>query len=244
MFCEVHGDLLVLGKCKKCEMPSFSSKSPCIKCGKNNFSIKEDIILCPNCNIKYEIIPGSENLLRTLYSDVYTLYKRNEYNLPLWAQEKFSGDIIFIIEIHEKRDEGGKLISDGILVAMYNSKGQEKAILRKGKYGKSYRPIIGNRDDFGINKFLTSSNIGFTKSVFHEDWKKIERPFKPPFNLENIPIDIQDELDSFMTKYHSFTDDPITIKQIEFLKKLGYKNSNLEKLTKQEATIEINRLKN
>ncbi len=65
---------------------------------------------------------------------VYELFRRNSFYPYFWAKERITGDIIFVIDIHEKETGISKwLISDGIFIAKFNHNGTEIPIFRRGE---------------------------------------------------------------------------------------------------------------
>ena len=246
MFCDLHGQLLGFGGiCSICELnslPSFKTEQKCIKCNISNFVIDEiNNISCGKCKEEFYIKENTEDTLLTVYTTVYDLYKRNYFQLPIWAEERKTGEIIFLVEVREKEDSGTNLpISDGILVARYDRNKKKLPILKSGARGE-YRPIISKTGEY--TEYITESYIGFIESVEMKDWKQIESKIKPPFDLENIDLKLQNEIDLFMIKFRNHSPvRNITAKQEEFLIRLGF-DGDWSSLDSSNVSREIERMK-
>lgn len=246
VFCELHGQLLGFGgKCSICELnalPSFKTEQECKKCKISNFLIDEiGNILCGKCKEEFYIKKNTEDTLVTVYTTVYELYKRNYFQLPIWAQERKTKEIIFIVEVREKEDTQTNLpISDGILVARYDKNKKKLPILKSGARGK-YRPVISSTGEY--TEYITESHIGFIESVDMKDWKQIDSNIKPPFDLENMNSELLDEIDLFMTKFRNYNPvSRITAKQEQFLIKLGF-DGDWNSLDSSNVSTEIERMK-
>ena len=246
MFCEIHDELLGFGgKCSICEMntlPAFETKEKCMKCNISDFVIDEQSnISCGKCKEEYYIKKNTQDTLLTIYTTVYELYKRNYFQLPMWAEERRTGEKIFLIEVREKEDPKTNLpIPDGILVARYDRNNKKMPILKEGKRGE-FRPIISNSGEY--TEYITESHIGFIDSVEMKDWMLIESKIKSPFDLHNIDSKLQEEIDLFMTKYRNYNPAKnITEKQRDFLLKLRF-DGDWDSLDSTNISREIERMK-
>ncbi len=246
MFCEIHGELLGFGGiCASCEhntLPEFKTKEICIKCKISNFVIDDENISCANCKEDFYIKENTENILLPTYTTVYELYKRNSFQLPIWAQERRSKEIIYLLEVREKEErKTNQLISNGILVARFDRKGKKKPIITIDKKG-SYRPIISEPGEF--TKYNTESHIGFLSSVDQKNWREIESSIKPPVDFDNIDQVIQDEIELFMTKFSNYKPrKDITEPQKAFLMRLGASASEIENIDATNVSREIEKHK-
>jgi ribosomal protein S27AE len=246
VFCEIHGELLGFGgKCSLCELnelPTFETNQKCDKCKISNFLIDEEHkISCGKCKEEYYVKESTTNTLLRTYTNIYDLYKRNYFQLPIWAEERTTGEKIFIVEVREKNDsQSNAPIPNGILVARYDRRGKKMPILENGARGK-YRPIISYTGEY--DNYITESNIGFLPSVEMNDWKQIDSSIKPPFDINNLDPRVQDEIDLFMNKYSNYTPiKNISAKQREYLIRLKF-DGDWGSLNSTNISSEIERLK-
>jgi len=247
MFCEIHGELLSFGgRCASCDhntLPEFKTDEICFKCKISNFVIDDDKISCAKCKEDFYIKEHTANILLPTYTTIYELYKRNYFQLPIWAQKRKFGEIVYLLEVREKEDrKTNQLISNGILVARFNRKGEKMPIIKRDKRKGIYRPIISNPGEF--TRYITESHIGFLSSVDQKDWRRIESSIKPPINLDYMSLEIQEEIELFMTKFINYIPRKnITHNQKSFLIKLGASVLEMENIDATNVSEAIKKFK-
>ena len=248
MFCDIHGCLLDFRGCPECAIEATASihaENVCEECGYNEFKgAKEGLLSCNKCKIEHEHIPDQDGFVRRAYTSVYQLFIRNFYQPYFWAKERSTGEIIYVIEAHEKPSGISDWnLSDGIFVAKFDHKGGEIPIFRKGRRGKKYRPFVsGNYNHPGIDTSSLPKNFGFMfGEEFDEDWRRIEEPFKEP----RIDSSVQNIVDGAFYRYHNRGKEMASESQKRYLtsKKLGY-TGDVDKLTMGQAGKLISKLSN
>ena len=245
MFCEIHGCLIDFRGCPECSFEksaSFQSENDCEGCGSSEFVDMEDgTYSCKKCKTIHEQVPNQDGYVRRAYTSVYDLFKRNGYYPEFWAKEKSTGEIIFVIEVHEKESGISRWqLSDGVFVARYNHDGKESPIFRLGSRGKPYRPHIGFYNDSGVDRSPLPKHFGFMLGDYYDDdWMEIEGPFSPPIITSTHLVHIDNAFDRF----HNKRLDMASEKQKSFLlsKRLGYRG-DVEKLTRNQARKIITKL--
>ena len=246
MFCEIHGCLLDFRGCPECaleEADSIRAENRCSECGSSDFKgAKDGLLSCSDCKLEHERVPNQDGFVRKAYTSVYQLFRRNSYHPYFWAKERLSGEIIYVIEVHEKPSGiRNWALSDGIFIAKFDHRGREVPIYRIGSGGMKYRPYVsGNWSDTGVDRSPLPKNFGFMfGEVFDEDWRIIEEPFKAP-KIDSI---VRDLVDRAFYQYHNRGKQMATEKQKRFLasKKLGY-TGDVDKLTMGQAGKLITRL--
>ena len=247
MFCETHGCLIDFRGCPECNIENNSIKefeNGCIDCGHRKFfENKNQLLSCKKCKLEHEIIPETDGHLRKCYTSIYELFRRNSFYPYFWAKERFSGDTIFVIEVHEKQTGISKwLISDGVFIAKFDHSGKQLPIFKTGKGGKKYRPYIsGGYSTAGVDNSTLPKNFGFMfGEESDEDWRRIDLPFK------EIKIDLKTEdlIEQAFVQYHNINngfatnnnEEMATERQKAFLmsEKLSYQG-DIERLTKRQA---------
>jgi|GEM_PF-2132957 len=253
MFCQIHGCLVDFRGCPECNIENKSIlniENGCIDCGHTKFFENKELLLsCKKCKLEHEFIPEMDGHLRKCYASVYELFQRNSFYPYFWAKERITGDIIFVIDIHEKETGISKwLISDGIFIAKFNYNGTEIPIFRRGKGGKRYRPYVsGTYSTAGVDNSILPKNFGFMfGDEQDEDWRRIERPLKEI----DINSAIENLVEQAFTRFHKNEnnfhgnngEEMATEKQKAFLMsdKLSYQG-DIEKLTKRQARKIITR---
>ena len=244
MFCEIHGCLLDFRGCPQCSFEksaSFQSENDCEECDSSEFvDMGDGTYSCKKCKTAHEQVPNQEGYLRRAYTSVYELFKRNGYYPEFWAKQKSTGQIIFVIDVHEKESGISRWqLSDGVFVARYDHDGKESPIVRLGRGGKPYRPYIGLYRDAGVDRSPLPKHFGFILGDYDDDWIKIEEPFRPPI----ITSTHSGHIDNAFDKFHSKRLDMATEKQKSYLlsKRLNY-GGDVEKLTRDQARKLITKL--
>ena len=253
MFCEIHGCLVDFRGCPECSIENSSPsqiENGCENCGHINFfENKEGLLSCKECKLEHELIPDMDGHVRKSYTSIYELFQRNSFYPYFWVKERTTGEIIFVIDIHEKETGISKWrISDGVFIAKFDHSGKEIPIFRttrkdtRSKGGKRYRPYIsGGYSTAGVDNSTLPKNFGFMFGEENdEDWREIERPFKEV----HINSTIEDLVEQAFTRYHNTNnrfhnnsgEEMASEKQKAFLMsdKLSYQG-DVEKLTKRQA---------
>ena len=245
MFCEIHGCLVDFRGCPQCSFEnsaSFQSENDCEECDSSEFvDMGDGTYSCKKCKTKHEQVPNQDGYVRRAYTSVYELFKRNGYYPEFWAKQKSTGQIIFVIDVHEKESGISRWqLSDGVFVAKYNHDGKESPIVRRGREGKSYRPYIGLYRDRGVDRSPLPKHFGFMLGDYYDDdWIEIEEPFSPPI----ITSTHLEHIDNAFDTFHSKGLDMATENQKSYLlsKRLNYEG-DVEKLTINQARKIITKL--
>ncbi len=240
MFCQIHGCLIDFRGCPECNIEKKTTleiENGCNDCGTTRFfENKDGLLSCKECKLEHELIPDMDGHLRKSYTSVYELFRRNSFYPYFWAKERVTGDIIFVIDIHEKETGISKwLITDGVFIAKFDHSGKEIPIFKIGKGGKRYRPYIsGGYSTAGVDNSTLPKNFGFMFGEENdEDWRRIERPLKEI----NINSTIENLVEQAFVRFHNESSEEMaTEKQKAFLMsdKLSYQG-DIEKLTKRQA---------
>ena len=250
MFCEIHRCLVDFRGCPECSIENsspFQIENGCENCGHINFfENKEGLLSCKECKLEHELIPDMDGHVRKSYTSIYELFQRYSFYPYFWAKERSTGEIIFVIDVHEKETGISKWrISDGVFIAKFDHSGKELPIFRlttisKTRGSRKYRPYVsGNYGSAGVDTSILPKNFGFILGEeFEEDWRMIEAPFKEP----EINSTIENLVNQAFDRFHA--EDMATENQKRFLmsKKLSYQG-DVEKLTKKQAGKIITRLK-
>ena len=246
MFCDIHGCLIDFRGCPECSIENSSTnqmENGCENCGHSIFfENKDGLISCKECKLEHELVPDMDGYVRKSYTGIYELFQRNSFYPYFWAKERSTGEIIFVIDVHEKESGISKwLLSDGVFVAKFDHSGKEIPIFRLGKKGRKYRPYVsGNYDTAGVDNSILPKNFGFMfGEEWDEDWRIIEVPFKEP----EINSTIENLVDQAFNRFHNNpNEDMASEAQKKYLMsdKLSYQG-DVEKLTRDQARKIITR---